>query len=118
MPDLTFPAVLLFCGGLLALGLWRFGTFTPPAVRAWTKIGHHHNLTDERPLDERLADHVPSLARVFRETSVPRLLSIAQRRENLTTWLLRLAIYVLLVAVALLTADFVIGLSQHTLPVP
>jgi hypothetical protein len=49
---------------------------------------------------------------------VPRLLAIAQRRENLNTWLLRLAIYVLLVAVGLLTADFVISLSQHTLPVP
>src|SRR6266550_2299685 len=118
MPDLTLPIVLLLLGAGLMLGLWRMGVFTPPAVVAWNRIGRHHHLTDDRPLDERLADRVPSLARFFRETSVPRLLAIAQRRENLNTWLVKVAIYVIVAAVALLGGDFLASLTSRTLPVP
>src|SRR2546421_530889 len=71
MPDPVIPVVLLILGGGLVAGMWRMGVFTPRSVVAWTRIGRHHHLTDERPLDERLGDRVPSLARFFRETSVP-----------------------------------------------
>src|SRR6266536_997470 len=118
MPDLTLPIVLLLLGAGLMLGLWRMGVFTPPAVVAWNRIGRHHHLTDDRPMDERLADRVPSLASFFRETSVPRLLAIAHRRESLNTWLVKVAVYVLLVGVGLLSADLVASLSLGTLPVP
>jgi len=118
MPDLALPLVLLVAGALMLVAMWRMGVFTPRAVVAWTRIGRHHHLTDERPLDERLADRVPSLARFFRETSVPRLLAIANRREGLNTWLVKVAVYVLLVGAALTTVDFVAGVSTHALPVP
>ncbi len=98
--------------------LWRLGAFAPRAVVAWNRIGRHHHLTDQRPLEERLADRVPSLARLFRQTSVPRLLAIANRRESLNTWLVRVAIYVLIVGVALLALDLLASLSSHQLPVP
>jgi hypothetical protein len=118
MPDLTLPLLLLVAGAVAVFGLWRVGVFTPRAVVAWTRIGRHHHLTDERPLDERLADRVPSLARFFRETSVPRLLAIAHRRESLNTWLVKVAVYVLIVGIALLTLDFVVGLRSGQVPVP
>jgi Type II secretion system (T2SS), protein F len=118
MPDLTYPVLLLIAGAALIVVLWRTGAFTPASVRAWTVIGHHHHLTDDRPLDERLADRMPSLANVFRETSVPRLLAIAQRRESLNTWLLKVTIYVIVVAVALLAADFVASTRTRSLPLP
>ena len=118
MPDLTGPILLLVAGAAMLAGMWRMGVFTPPSVVAWTRIGRHHHLTDERPMDERLADRVPSLARFFRETSVPRLLAIANRREGLNTWLVKVAVYVLLVGAALMTVDFVASVSSHQLPVP
>ncbi|SRR6266700_3518375 len=118
MPDLALPVLLLILGSVLVVGMWRFGVFTPRAVAAWTRIGRHHHLTDERPLDERLADRVPSLARFFRETSVPRLLAIANRRESLNTWLVKVAIYMLIVGVALLMLDFVVGIRTGQVPVP
>src|SRR5579885_1309017 len=118
MPDLALPLLLLALGGGLGALLWRFGAFTPRAVVAWSRIGRHHHLTDERPLDERLADRVPSLARLFRQTSVPRLLAIANRRENLNTWLIRVAGSVLVVGVALLAVDLLASFSSHQLPVP
>jgi hypothetical protein len=118
MPDLFLPLLLLVLGSALVAGMWRFGIFTPRSVAAWSRIGRHHHLTDERPLDERLADRVPSLARFFRETSVPRLLAIANRRESLNAWLVRIAVYVLLVGVALLMLDFVVGLRSGQVPVP
>jgi hypothetical protein len=118
MPDLTLPILLLLFGLGLVLGMWRLGVFTPRAVVAWTRIGRHHHLTDERPMDERLADRVPSLAGFFRETSVPRLLAIANRRESLNTWLVKVVIYVLIVGVALLSVDFLVSVRSGTLPVP
>ncbi len=118
MPDLTYPVLLLLMGAVVIVVLWRSGAFTPASVKAWTVIGSHHHLTDDRPLDERLADRMPSLANVFRETSVPRLLAIAQRRESLNTWLLKVAIYVIVAAVALLAADFVAGTRMGSLPFP
>ena len=118
MPDLTYPIVLLIVGAGLIVVLWRSGAFTPRSVRAWTLIGSHHHLTDDRPLDERLADRMPSLANVFRETSVPRLLTIAQRRESLNTWLVKVTIYVIVVAVVLLGVDFWIQLRTHRLLFP
>ncbi|HSR26816.1 MAG TPA: type II secretion system F family protein [Candidatus Eisenbacteria bacterium] len=118
MPDLVVPLVLLVLGMGMVAGLWRIGVFTPRSVAAWTRIGRHHHLTDERPLDERLGDRVPSLARLFRETSVPRLLAIANRRESLNTWLVKVAVYVLIVGAALMTLDFVASVSSRTLPVP
>lgn len=118
MPDLAPPLLLLAAGLVVLFMLWRAGTFTPAAVVAWARIGRHHRLTDERPLDERLGDRVPSLARLFRETSVPRLLRIANRRESLNTWLLRVAVYVLVVTVMALGADLVVSLSSGRLPIP
>src|SRR6266545_1329799 len=118
MPDLVVPILLLLMGGGLVAGMWRMGVFTPRSVVAWTRIGRHHHLTDDRPLDERLGDRVPSLARFFRETSVPRLLAIANRRESLNTWLVKVAVYVLLVGAALMMLDFVASVSSHQLPVP
>ena len=118
MPDLTLPILLLVAGGAMLLAMWRMGIFTPRAVVAWTRIGRYHHLTDDRPLDERLADRVPSMARFFRETSVPRLLAIANRREGLNTWLVKVAVYVLLVGAALTALDFFASVSQGTLPVP
>jgi hypothetical protein len=118
MPDLALPILLLALGAGLGAALWRFGAFTPRAVVAWNRIGRHHHLTDERPLEERLADRVPSLARFFRQTSVPRLLAIANRRESLNAWLVRVVVYVLVVGVALLAVDLLAGLSAHRLPVP
>ena len=112
MPDLVLPLILLVAG------MWRMGVFTPRAVAAWTRIGRHHHLTDERPLDERLGDRVPSLGRFFRETSVPRLLAIANRRESLNTWLVKVAVYVLIVGAALIIVDFVASVSSGQLPVP
>jgi hypothetical protein len=118
MPDLFLPVLLLVVGMGMVAGLWRMGVFTPRSVAAWTRIGRHHHLTDERPLDERLGDRVPSLARFFRQTSVPRLLAIANRRESLNTWLVKVAVYVLIVSAALITVDFVASVSSHQLPVP
>ncbi|TMC05518.1 MAG: hypothetical protein E6J41_21975 [Chloroflexi bacterium] len=118
MPDLTLPILLLVAGGAMLVAMWRMGIFTPRAVVAWTRIGRYHHLTDDRPLDERLADRVPSMARFFRETSVPRLLAIANRREGLNTWLVKVAVYVLLVGAALTALDFFASVSQGTLPVP
>src|SRR5256885_11768352 len=118
MPDLALPVVLLILGGGLVAGMWRMGVFTPRSVTAWTRIGRHHHLTDERPLDERLGDRVPSLARFFRETSVPRLLAIANRRESLNTWALKVAVYVLVVGAGLMGLDFFASLTSRTLPVP
>ena len=118
MPDLVLPVVLLLAGGAMVAGMWRMGVFTPRSVAAWTRIGRHHHLTDDRPLDERLGDRVPGLARFFRETSVPRLLAIANRRESLNTWLVKVAVYVLLVGAALMTMDFVASVSSGSLPVP
>ena len=118
MPDLALPLVLLGVGLVVVILLWRAGTFTPAAVAAWIRIGNHHRLTDDRPLDERLGDRIPSLARFFRETSVPRLLRIAGRRESLNTWLLRVAIYVVLVTVAALGVDLVVSVNSGTLPLP
>ncbi|HYW24777.1 MAG TPA: type II secretion system F family protein [Terriglobales bacterium] len=118
MPDLTLPLILLVAGAVMVVGMWRMGVFTPRAVVAWTRIGRHHHLTDDRPLDERMADRVPSLARFFRETSVPRLLAIANRRESLNTWLVKVAIYVLLVGAALTLLDFFVSVSSGQLPVP
>src|SRR5215471_6383180 len=118
MPDPFIPAFLLILGsGAVAL-MWRMGVFTPRSVTAWTRIGRHHNLTDDRPLDERLGDRVPSLARFFRETSVPRLLAIANRRESLNTWAVKVAVYVLIVGAALLGVDLFASISSGTLPVP
>jgi hypothetical protein len=118
MPDLVLPILLLVVGGLSLVLLWRSGAFTPAAASAWARIGRHHHLTDDRPLDERLADRVPSLARFFRETSVPRLLRIANRREGLNAWLLRVAIYVLLVTIAMLSVDLMVSVATGALPVP
>src|SRR6266496_3487333 len=118
MPDLALPVVLLIVGAATVAGMWRMGIFTPRSVVAWTRIGRHHHLTDDRPLDERLGDRVPSLARIFRETSVPRLLAIANRRESLNTWLVKVAVYVLIVGAALIMVDFVESVSTGTLPVP
>ena len=118
MPDLTLPVVVLAAGSAMLVAMWRMGVFTPRAVAAWTRIGRHHHLTDERPLDERLGDRVPSLARFFRETSVPRLLAIANRRESLNTWAVKVAVYVLLVGAALLTVDFAASVSTRSLPLP
>jgi hypothetical protein len=110
--------VLLVLGSGMVAGMWRMGVFTPRSVVAWTRIGRHHHLTDDRPLDERLSDRVPSLARFFRETSVPRLLAIANRRESLNTWLVKVAVYVLIVGAALMTMDLFASVSTGTLPVP
>jgi hypothetical protein len=118
MPDLTLPLILLAAGTVMVVAMWRLGVFTPRAVVAWTRIGRHHHLTDDRPLDERLGDRVPSLARFFRETSVPRLLAIANRREGLNTWLVKVAVYVLLVGAALTLLDFFGSVSTGTLPLP
>jgi hypothetical protein len=117
MPELADPLVILLAGGCTALLLWRLELFTPPAVAAWRRIGRHHHLIDDRPLDERVADHVPALGRLLRETSVPRLLAIANRRESLNAWLLRVIIYVVLVSLAFLVLDFVASLEAHVLPV-
>jgi hypothetical protein len=118
MPDLTLPLIVLAAGVVMVVAMWRMGVFTPRAVVAWTRIGRHHHLTDDRPLDERLGDRVPSLARLFRETSVPRLLAIANRREDLNTWLVKVAVYVLLVGAALTLLDFFGTVSTGTLPLP
>jgi hypothetical protein len=118
MPDLTLPLLLLVAGAVMVAGMWRMGVFTPRSVVAWTRIGRHHHLTDDRPFDERMADRVPSLGRFFRETSVPRLLAIANRRESLNTWLVKVAIYVLLVGAALTLMDFFVSVSAGALPVP
>jgi hypothetical protein len=118
MPDLTLPLIVLAAGVVMVVAMWRMGVFTPRAVVAWTRIGRHHHLTDDRPLDERLGDRVPSLARLFRETSVPRLLAIANRREDLNTWLVKVAVYVLLVGAALTLLDFFGSVSTGTLPLP
>jgi len=118
MPDLVLPAFLLVAGAALVVGMWRLGVFTPRSVAAWGRIGRHHHLTDERPLDERLGDRVPSLARFFRETSVPRLLAIANRRESLNTWLVKVAVYVLVAGAGLLLADFFASVSAGWLPLP
>jgi hypothetical protein len=80
MTDVALPLIVALAGAVMPVGLWRIGLFMPRAVGAWTRIGRHHHLTDDRPLDEWLADRMPSLARFFRETSVPRLLAIANRR--------------------------------------
>ena len=118
MPDLTLPLILLAAGVVMLVAMWRMGVFTPRSVVAWTRIGRHHHLTDERPLDERMGDRVPSLARFFRETSVPRLLAIANRREGLNTWLVKVAVYVLLVGAALTLLDFFGSVSSGSLPLP
>jgi len=118
MPDLTLPLILLAAGVVMLVAMWRMGVFTPRSVVAWTRIGRHHHLTDERPLDERMGDRVPSLARFFRETSVPRLLAIANRREGLNTWLVKVAVYVLLVGAALTLMDFFASVSTGSLPFP
>jgi Type II secretion system (T2SS), protein F len=118
MPDPLIPLLLLVLGFGMVTLMWRMGVFTPRSVAAWTRIGRHHHLTDDRPLDERLGDRVPSMARFFRETSVPRLLAIANRRESLNTWAVKVAVYVLIVGAALLAVDLFASISSGTLPVP
>lgn len=118
MPDLAAPLLLLIGGLVVVVLLWRGGTFTPAAVAAWVRISTHHRLTDDRPLEERLGDRIPSLARFFRQTSVPRLLRIAGRSESLNTWLLRVAVYVVLVTVAALGLDLAVSLRSGVLPLP
>jgi hypothetical protein len=113
-----WPVFLLVVGLLVLLLLWRWGTFTPAGVKAWRRIGAHHHLTDDRPLEERVGDRIPSLARFFRETSVPRLLRIANRRESLQTWLLRVTVYALLATIAALGLDLIASVSQGQLPLP
>src|SRR5882672_2427007 len=117
MPDMVIPVLLLVLGTGMVTLMWRMGVFTPRSVVAWSRIGRHHHLTDDRPLDERLGDRVPSLARFFRETSVPRLLAIANRRESLNTWAVKVAVYVLIVGAALLAVDLFASVSSGTLPV-
>jgi Type II secretion system (T2SS), protein F len=118
MPDVAIPILLLVFGGGMVVLMWRMGVFTPRSVVAWGRIGRHHHLTDDRPLDERLGDRVPSLSRFFRETSVPRLLQIANRRESLNTWLVKVVVYVLIVGSALMAVDLFASVRSGTLPVP
>ncbi len=118
MPDLALPTFLLAASAAVLIVLWRVGTFTPAAVRAWTRISRHHHLTHNRPLEERLGDRVPWLASLFRETSVPRLLKIANRSESLNTWLMRVTIEVTLLAVAILVVDLVASFTFGQLPLP
>lgn len=118
MPDLGLPTFLLAASVVVLIVLWRVGTFTPAAVRAWTRISRHHHLTHKRPLEERLGDRVPWLASLFRETSVPRLLKIANRSESLNTWLMRVTIQVTLLAVAILVVDLVASFTFGQLPLP
>jgi hypothetical protein len=118
MPDPVLPALLLVAGCVMLAGLWRLGVFTPRAVRAWSRIGRHHHLIDERPLDERLGDRMPSLASLVRATSVSRLLAIAHRGESPRRWLVKVAISVLVVGAALTAVDFAGGAVAGRLPVP
>jgi hypothetical protein len=61
---------------------------------------------------------MPFLAGFFRQSSIPRLLAIANRKEDMNTWLVKVSVLTLLVAVLLLAVDFVFSVVLHSLPIP
>jgi len=115
---MVYALLLVLVAGILGLALWRAGAFTPAAAAAWHRIGRHHHLVDDRRLEERLGERLPFLAGFFKQSSIPRLLAIANRTEDMNTWLVKVTILTLLVAVLLLAIDLVFGITFRVLPVP
>jgi hypothetical protein len=115
---MAYGILLLVVAGLLGLLMWRARIFTPPAAVAWERIGRHHHLIDDRPLEERLGERMPFLAGFFRQSSIPRLLVIANRSEDMNTWLVKVTILTLLVSVLLLAVDFTSSVFLHVLILP
>ena len=115
---MAYGILLLLVASVLGLLMWRAGIFTPPAAVAWQRIGRHHHLIDDRPLEERLGERMPFLAGFFRQSSIPRLLTIANRGEDMNTWLVKVSVLTLLVAVLLLAVDFASSLLLHVLILP
>jgi Type II secretion system (T2SS), protein F len=115
---MVYGLLLVLVACVLGLAMWRAGAFTPAAAAAWNRIGRHHHLIDDRPLEERLGERMPFLAGFFRQSSIPRLLAIANRKEDMNTWLVKVAILTLLVAVLLTAMDFAFGVVFHSLLIP
>jgi len=115
---MVYALLLVLAAGILGLALWRAGAFTPAAAAAWRRIGRHHHLVDDRRLEERLGERLPFLAGFFKQSSIPRLLAIANRTEDMNTWLVKVTILTLLVAVLLLAIDLVFGITFRVLPGP
>jgi hypothetical protein len=113
-----YGIVLVLVACVLGFALWRAGAFTPAAAAAWARIGRHHHLIDDRPLEERLGERMPFLAGFFRQSSIPRLLAIANRKEDMNTWLAKTAVLTLVIAVLLLAVDLAFSFSFHALPIP
>jgi hypothetical protein len=113
-----YGVLLVLVACLIGLLMWRAGAFTPAAAAAWNRIGRHHHLIDDRPLEERLGERMPFLAGFFRQSSIPRLLAIANRKEDMNTWLVKTSVLTLLVAVLLIAVDLAFGISFHSLPIP
>jgi Type II secretion system (T2SS), protein F len=115
---MVYGVLLVLVAVLLGVLMWRAGIFTPAAVVAWQRIGRHHHLIDDRPLEERLGERMPSLAGFFRQSSIPRLLTIANRGEDMNTWLVKVTILTLLISVLLLAVDFVSSIFFGVLVLP
>jgi hypothetical protein len=115
---MVYGIVLVLVACVLGFAMWRAGAFTPAAAAAWSRIGRHHHLVDDRPLEERLGERMPFLAGFFRQSSIPRLLAIANRKEDMNTWLVKAAVLTLVIAVVLLAVDVAFSISFHALPIP
>ncbi|HKF79078.1 MAG TPA: hypothetical protein VKF59_23245 [Candidatus Dormibacteraeota bacterium] len=114
---LLLPGLIVACGGLVGLGLWRSGALTPPEVAAWSRVGRNHGLIDERPLSERLGRRAPFLRRFQEAADVARLLAVAGRTQSATAWVLLSAGLALLVVLAGLAVDLA-GLAGGSGPLP
>jgi peptidoglycan/LPS O-acetylase OafA/YrhL len=114
----VYAIVLVLVACALGFATWRAGAFTPAATAAWNRIGRHHHLIDDRPLEERLGDRMPFLAGFFRQSSIPRLLAIANRKEDMNTWLVKTAVLTLVIAVLLTAVDLSFSIRYHALPIP
>lgn len=116
---LVLPGLILACGGVVGLGLWRSGALTPPEVAAWSRVGRNHGLIDERPLSERLGRRAPFLRRFQEAADIARLLAVAGRTQSATAWVLLSAGLALLAVLAGLALDLA-GLAGGSglLPLP
>ena len=115
---MVYGLLLVLVACVLGLAMWRAGAFTPAAAAAWTRIGRHHHLVDDRPLEERLGERMPFLAGFFRQSSIPRLLAIANRKEDMNTWLVKTAVLTLVIAVLLMAVDVAFSIRFNALPIP
>jgi hypothetical protein len=118
LASLQLPALAAAVGLLWIGGLWLLGAYTPPALVTWRRLARYRGLADERPLGERLADHVPAVRRLQDEIDLGRLLGIAGVAQGPTAWLLKTLFVSGMACVVVLGLDEALLLSFGQLPYP